>query len=419
MFERYRRELGDTFTLRFGPYKMVVINRPEDIRHVLVKNHANYHKSPTYELLRPVLGNGLITSEGQFWRRQRKLAQPAFHHKSLIGFADTMTRLSLELADEWADAPRGIDAHAAMMNLTLRIVGHTLMSTEFGGEASAIGKALTTVLGYVGKSEAQLILPKWFPLPGKYKAERATKELNSVVLRLIEERRESVEDHYDLLSMFMAATDDDDGAQMTDEQLRDELMTMILAGHETTANALSWTWYLLSRHPEVARKLRDELDEVLQGRAPTLADLAKLEYTECVIKESMRLFPPVWIVERQALADDNLGGYQIKKGTIVAISPWLLHHDETTYPNPDAFDPERFRPSAAADRDRYAYLPFSIGPRTCIGNAFAMMESKIILAVLAQRFDVAMRPGQTVTPEAGVTLRPKPAIWVDAVARAQ
>ncbi len=414
---RVHQKFGDVARMRLGPYNFVLLNDPADIRHVLVKNHGNYHKSPTYELLRPILGNGLVTSEGSFWRRQRKLAQPAFHHKRLIGFAETMTALSLEMVEQWSAQPRGIDAHQAMMNLTLRIVGHTLMSTEFGGDASSIGRALTTVLEFFGNNQLLLFLPTWFPLPGKRKAAKACETLDQIVLNMIETRRQSTEEHHDLMAILMAATGEDDEDRMTDLQLRDELMTMVLAGHETTANALSWAIYLLGKHPDVAAKLRMEVDEVLEGRPPTLEDLGNLEYVDCVIKEAMRVYPPVWIYERLSLGDDRLGGYDVAKGSVVAICPWTLHRNPEVFPDPERFDPERFRPAVASERDKYAYLPFGTGPRTCIGNAFAMMEAKIILSVIAQRFDLSLRPGQRIVPEPGVTLRPKSGVWIDALPR--
>jgi cytochrome P450 len=406
LLERGVRDHGRLVRYRMGPFTLVLAHDPDDVRHVLVKNHTNYRKSPSYAVLREVLGNGLVTSEGDFWRRQRKLAQPAFHHKSLVGFAETMGRLAGELAGEWELAAGSVDLHHEMMRLTLRIVGHTLMSTELGGDVNTIGRAIEVVLDYTNEIEAFLFLPSWLPTRGKIRTRRAVAELDEVVYRLIGERRASGDYGTDLLGMLMAATDESDDSQMTDRQLRDEVMTLILAGHETTANALTWTWHLLGQHPEVAAALRRELDEVLGDRLPTLADVKQLPYTEAVIKESMRIYPPVWMIERQAIGADTIGGYPIAPDTLVAVSPWTLHRDPSIYPDPERFDPGRFLGDAGAERHRYAYLPFGGGPRTCIGNSFALMEATIVLATLAGRFDVTPISKQAVLPQPSVTLRP-------------
>lgn len=409
MLEDNMRRHGPTVRYRFGPFNLVHIQDPEDVRHVLVKNHASYEKSPSYDVLREILGNGLVTSEGSFWRRQRKLAQPAFHHQSLASFAETMGTLAAELADAWSRRPEERDVHEEMMRLTLRVVGHTLMSTELGGDANTIAEALRVVLDYANQFEAFLLLPRWFPTPQRIRARRAIAALDDIVFRLIERRRRSGEPGRDLLGMLMAATDDSGTERMSDRQLRDEVMTLVLAGHETTANALSWTWLLLGRHPEVATRLRGEIDEVLGGRPPALADLERLPYTQAVIKESMRVYPPVWMIERRALSDDVLSGYHIPAGTLVAVSPWTLHRDPAVFPDPERFDPERFLGDAAPGR--YRYLPFGAGPRTCIGNAFATMEAVIILATLAGRTEVQPLPGAAVAAEPSVTLRPSPGVW--------
>lgn len=396
---------GPTVRFRMGPFRLVLINRPEDVRHVLVQNRDNYRKSPSYEILKTVLGNGLITSEGDFWKRQRKLAQPAFHHQSLAGFADTMGRLSAELAADWRRTPGVRDIHGEMMHVTLRIVGHTLMSTELGDDAGDIRAALDVVLAFANEIEQFLFLPEWLPTPGKIRARRAIESLDKIVYRLIRERRRAESPGTDLLGMLMAATDD--GDQMTDQQLRDELITLILAGHETTANALTFTFLLLARHPEINARLRAELDEVLGDRLPTLEDLKSLSYTEQVIREAMRIYPPVWMIERIAVDPDELGGYHVPAGHLIGISPWTLHRDPEVYPDPARFDPERFTEAAVAERNRYSYLPFGGGQRTCIGNAFAIMEAKIILATLASRVDVELADKRRIELEPSITLRPK------------
>lgn len=416
LLERGVREHGPTVRFRMGPYRLVIVNRPEDVRHVLVQNRDNYIKSPSYRFLRSVLGNGLLTSEGKLWRRQRKLAQPAFHHRSLAGFAETMSRLTGDLAARWAsEPPRVRDVHEEMMGVTLRIVGHTLMSTELAGDASDISEALEVVLAMANELEAFLFLPEWLPTPSKRKAARATAALDKIVYRVIAQRRAAAEPGRDLLGMLMAATEGDES--MTDVQLRDEVMTLILAGHETTANALSFALLLLARHPEVAERLRAELDEVLGDRLPELGDLDKLAYTEQVIKEAMRIYPPAWMFERQALADDVLGDYRLPAGYLVGISPWTLHRDPQVYPDPERFDPDRFAPEAVAARNRYSYLPFGGGQRTCIGNAFAMMEAVIVLATLVSRFDFELISKGQISLEPSITLRPRHGIQMKVRAR--
>lgn len=401
------RAHGATVHLRFGPLNAVLIQRPEDVRRVLVQRHENYRKSPSYDLLRFVLGNGLLNSEGSFWRRQRKLMQPAFHMRSLVSFADTMAALSLELADDWGRRPGPLDVHAEMMRVTLRIVGHTLMSTELSGQAERLGRALGQVLDYAQSTDAMLSLPDWVPRPARRRAHRAVAELDEVVLALIAERRRQPEPGRDLLGMLLAATGDDGEGGMDDRQLRDEVMTLVLAGHETTANALAWTFALVAQHPAVEAELVAEVERVVGDGPVRFSHLPELRYTQMVLEESMRLYPPAWMIERQAIEDDELGGYRVPADWLVLISPWVIHRDPSLYPDPLAFDPQRFSEAGAAARPRYAYLPFGAGPRTCIGNSFALMEAKIVLATLIARTRLRLLPGQRLRPEPSITLRPR------------
>ncbi|MCA9716669.1 MAG: cytochrome P450 [Myxococcales bacterium] len=426
-FSAHVREHGDTVLLRFGPIRFVLINRPDDIRHVLVKNHKNYSKSRTYEPLSLVLGDGLVTSEGELWRRQRKLMQPAFHRQRLVEFADAMVRCGLEHVDAWdaaarddgGGAPPVVDIHDEMMRLTFRVVGKTLFSVDLAGESREFGDALTVATHYVSRrTETVLPVPTWLPTPANLRFGRARRALDGLVMRMIAERRAAPEGHTDLMDMLMRATDETGTERMDDRQLRDEVMTLVAAGHETTSNALTWTLMLLGRHPEVERKVHAELTRALDGRAPSFADLESLPYTTQVLQESMRLYPPVWMVERCALGDDQLGEYDIPKGTIVGVCAWTLHRLPTLWDNPEAFDPERFAPARAAARHRYAYVPFAAGPRTCIGNAFAMMEATLLLAVLLQRYRLELVPGQTITPDPGITLRPRGAVRMRLLRRA-
>jgi cytochrome P450 len=409
LFVRTHRSYGDVARLRFGPFSYYLLNDPAHVHHVLVGNHKNYTKSRNYRGLKLVVGQGLVTSEGDFWRRQRKLAQPAFHRQRLGAFVGMMARDTEAMLTRWDEAGRTeIDVHEEMLHLTFRIVGRTLFGTDVEGDAQAIGEALSRAIKWANEYVEDIVhAPPWVPTPDNVRFARAKKTLDNLVFRIIHERRESGDDPGDLLSMLMNARDEESHAAMTDAQLRDEVMTLVLAGHETTANALSWTFYLLSRHPDVARRLKVEVESILGGRAPELDDLARLVYTKQVIEEALRLYPPAWIMERQAIDTDAIGGFEIPKGAIVGISPWSIHRSTKLWDNPEGFDPERFRPEAAAARPKLAYLPFGAGPRFCIGNAFALMEAQIIVALVMQRHVLELVPGHPVVPDPLVTLRPR------------
>jgi cytochrome P450 len=408
-FVRSHRAHGDVVRLLFGPYRYYLLNDPAHVHHVLVDNHKNYAKSRNYRGLKAVVGQGLITSEGELWRRQRKLAQPAFHRQRLGGFVRLMARDTGSMLARWATLEsREIDVHEEMLRLTLRIVARTLFSTDVEQDAPAIGAALTLALRWANTFvESVLPTPVWVPTPENLRFKRAKKTLDELVLRIIEDRRQTAGRHEDLLAMLMDARDEEAQAVMSDVQLKDEVMTIVLAGHETTANALSWAFYLLSRHPAVARRVHAEVCEVLGERAPTLADLPRLAYTKQVIEEALRLYPPVWVFERQALEKDTIGEFGIERGALVGISPWSIHRSTKLWDNPEGFDPERFRPETSAARPKYAYLPFGGGPRLCIGNGFAIMEAQVILAMVMQRHALELVPGHPVIPEPLVTLRPQ------------
>ena len=407
------RDYGDTVRYRFGPFDMVVVHRPEDIRAVLLERAGDMHKSPSYRGIELVLGNGLLTSEGAFWRRQRKLMTPAFHHERLVGFCDTMVRCASELADDWLAGLAGgelgvVDVHAQMLALTFRIVGLTLFSTELGGDAGKMGPALSTLISHANFVAVTLLLapPPWIPTPRNRRFRAAKAIVDDVVLGIIAARRETGEDPGDLLGMLMAATDEDSGVGMTDQELRDEIATLVLAGHETTAQALTFTLMLLSRHPEVERRVVAEIREVCGDRAPSHADLDALEFTGWVIDEALRLYPPAWLFERQAQAPIELDGYALAKGSLLAVCPWTLHRHPAHWQNPEGFDPERFSPARSRQRARYTYLPFGGGPRTCIGVNFALYEIKLVLATLLQRVAFELVSGQDLRLTAEVTLRP-------------
>lgn len=416
--------LGDAVCYRLGPFRFVSVADPEHAQHVLVRNHRNYVKSRNYEGLSLVLGNGLVTSEGAHWRRQRKLAQPAFHQKRLAALADTMTECVVERLEQWdARTPVGgstpVDVHEEMMQLTLRIVGRTLFGTDLGTgvggtgtDLGTLGPAITTCLHKANDYAESLVrIPLWVPTPSNLRFGRAKRLLDRIVHGIIDQRRRSAArgepQRDDLLGMLMAATDEHGGPGMSDQDLFDEVMTLFMAGHETIATAMSWTWMLLHQHPEIAARVRAEASAVLGGRPARLADLPQLVYTGQVIDEVLRLYPPAWIVERQAVAEDRLGPWRIPPGTIVAVSPWVMHRHPALWDDPLRFDPDRFAPDAAHGRPKHAYLPFGAGPRVCIGNHFALMEAKIILATVIQRYAIEVIRPEAIALDPRVTLRPK------------
>jgi cytochrome P450 len=378
-----------------------------------VENAKNYVKSPSYRGLRAVLGNGLVTSEGDFWRRQRKLAQPAFHRERLAGFVSAMVSDTHAMLDRWGshDPTQAMDVHHEMMRLTFRIVGHTLFSIDLDSDSEALGPVVAGAVRAANDEASSLLpLPLWVPTPGHVRISRIVRRLDELVFKIVGERRKvagTAAEPNDLLTMLMSARDEETREQMTDRQLRDEVLTLVLAGHETTANLLTWTFYLLSRHPDIARRLGAEVRDVLGDRTPALADLPRLPLTKAILEESMRLYPPVWAVERRAVGDDTIAGYDVKKGAIVGICTYVLHRHPQHWENPEGFDPERFLPGRSEGRHRYAYIPFGAGPRMCIGNAMALMEAQIVLAMIAQRHRLELVAGQKVRYEPTVTLRPK------------
>lgn len=410
MFERLALLGGDAGGLSFGPYKYLVVHTPELVQQLLVANAKSYFKSPSYRGLKMILGNGLITSEGDFWKRQRKLAQPAFHRERLAKLAEAMVRDTADMLLEWRRAGEGpFDLHDQMMRLTLRIVGHTLFSTDVSEDAGRVGEAFSVAIERANVESLSLFpIPDWVPLRGNVQFRAAMKVLDGLVHRIIAERRAMPESEHphDLLSMLMSARDDD-GQGMSDTQLRDEVMSLVGAGHETTANALSWTFYVLGDHPEAAARVAEEARAVCGDREPTFADVPKLTYTKRVVEESMRLYPPVWAIERIAREDNVVGDIKVPKGTLVGVVPWCVHRDPRNWPDPERFDPDRFLPEAVEARHRYAYLPFGAGPRVCIGNSFAMMEAQLLLAMIAREFHMERAPWRRVQPEPSVTLRPK------------
>lgn len=408
--ERTRREYGDVVPLRFGPNRLVLVNDPHLVEEVLLTQHKRFAKSLAFRRIRPVVGNGLLTSEGDFWLRQRRLAQPAFHRQRIAAYGETMVAYTERLLAAWTDGSVR-DVHQDMMALTLEIVARTLFDADVHDDVAAFGRAVATAFEHFQRRVTSLwvLAPDWFPVPGWRAAHQAIRQLDHVVYRVIAERRASGRDRGDLLSLLLQAQDED-GSRMTDRQLRDEAMTLILAGHETTALALSWALYLLSQHPGVETALAAELDGALGGRRPTVADVPRLAYTGQVVAETLRLYPPAWSVGRAALQDVRLGQHVLARGTIALLSQYTLHRHPRWYDDPDAFRPERWAASEAlAQRlPRFAYFPFGGGPRQCIGNQFALMEATLILATIVQRYRLTLDPPDfPVVPHPSITLRPR------------
>jgi cytochrome P450 len=410
MFAKAARRFGDVVYFKIGPRRGYLISDPADVRHVLQDNARNYHKSPLYDKLRVVLGNGLLTSEDDFWLRQRRIAQPAFHRQRMLGLAGTMADQARTTAAEWqslASTGQPVDVEEEMMKLTRTVVLRALLGADLGPYTSTIDQAWTTINQYIGESFWSLGFTDTLPTPKYRRFQSARAVLRGAVEHVISERRRHAIDHPDLLSMLMTARDEETGEAMTDEQLRVEVTTFLLAGQETTSLALTWTWYLLSQHPAERERLEKEIDAVLNGRPPEYADLANLPYLRMVVDESMRLYPPAWGFSRQAMSDDELGGFRLPQGWLAFVIPYVLHRHPAYWQDPDAFDPERFSPERVAERPKFVYIPFGAGPRQCIGNQFALIETQLTLATLAQSYRLHLKPGHNADPWPLITLRPR------------
>jgi cytochrome P450 len=411
VFAAWARQFGDIFYYRAGWINVYFLNRPGYIESVLVTQHQNFIKDRVVRNSRWIFGDGLLTNEGSSWLQQRRLIQPVFHRERIASCAQIMTRYAGEMLDTWQDGGTR-DVHQDMMHLTLRIVAKVLFSVEVAEETGKVASALNVLMQY--GSGGKMVLPaflRYLPIPSLLQVRRAVRQLDEIVYGIIQQHRASGGSSGDLLSMLLAAQDED-GGRMTDQQLRDEAMTFLLAGHETTALSLSWIWFLLNDHPEVERKLHEELRTVLGGRRPETHDLVRLTYTEKVVKEAMRLYPPAWGVARTALKDCEIGGFRIAAGANVVMSQWVMHRDPRFYSEPENFDPDRWSEENTQRLPRFAYFPFGGGPRLCIGASFAMMEATLLLATIAQRFQLRLVPEQSIVPVPSITLRPKNGIRV-------
>jgi len=401
------RTYGDVSHYRLGLMHVFLIAHPDLIRDVMVTHQHELLKGYGLKWAKQFLGEGLLTSEGEFHTRQRRLSQPAFHRQRIAGYADVMAGYAVRRRESWRDG-QSLDLSQEMMQLTLAIVGKALFDADLESEANEIGIAMKAILRLFYRFAVPFAgTLNRLPLPSNFRFLRAKARLDKTIYRMIEDRRRSGTDRGDLLSTLLLARDEQgDGAGMTDLQLRDEVMTLFLAGHETTANALTWTWYLLSRRPEAEARLHQEVDG-LGGRVPAFDDLPRLAYTERVLAESMRLYPPAWAIARRPVRDVDLGGYRVPAGASVVMSPFVTHRDRRYFPDPKRFDPDRWTPEARAARPKFSYFPFGGGARQCIGEPFAWMEGVLLIATLAQRWRFRLAPGHPVEPEPLITLRPR------------
>jgi cytochrome P450 len=406
-YARYAREYGDCVTLRFGPSRVFMLSHPDLIEEVLVTKASNFTKHWGLRVAQRILGNGLLTSEGDFWRRQRRLIQPAFTRERIAGYGSTMVKLADRRVAGWRDGETR-DVHEDMSQLALEIAAATLFGADdVEEETRRVNKALKDLTAGFGSHFFRIVrFPAYVPTPGNIRRERAARRLDNIIYDLIRRRREGGPQS-DLLGILLQARDEDDGTRMTDRQVRDEAMTLFLAGHDTTALTLTWGWYLLARHPQVARALAAEADTVLGGRAPTPEDLPRLRYADAVTHEIMRLYPSAYLVGRQAIEPCEIAGYRIPAGATVIMSQWVVHHDPRWYDDAEVFRPERWTGGLLRRLPKYAYFPFGGGPRVCIGNHFAMMEAVLVLTAMARNWNFSVPPGELpVKPRPAVTLRP-------------
>jgi len=407
--EELHREYGDLVCYRPPGRQVFMLFHPDMTQDMLVTHARNHHQGRVMQRSRSVLGNGLLTSEDAFHLRQRRLIQPAFHRQRVFGYGRAMVDYAERHQQHWRSG-EVLDIHQEMMRLTLAIVGKTLFDTDVEGDSSEIGRALTTFMHLFKFA----VLPfseylEKLPIPPVLRMRKARQRLDKIIYRFIEERRRSGEDRGDLLSMLLAAEDTETGNtdRMDNDQIRDECVTLILAGHETTANALTWTFFLLAQHPEIAERLKAELDQVIGDRPPAPEDYPSLKYTEMVLSESMRLYPPAWGIARTVVEPYEAFGSVFPKNAILLTSQWIIHRDSRWYPNPLRFDPERWTPQARASRPKFSYFPFGAGPRQCVGESFAWMEGVLLLASIARRWKFSLVPETKADLLPLITLRPK------------
>ncbi len=405
-----RETFGNVVCYRTGRLPVYLISHPDDVQRVLQSNWKNYRKGIFNQPLVPLLGSGLLTNEGESWLAQRRLLQPAFHREHLVALAEVMVEETQRLVEQWralAQSGEPADVASAMHRLTLAIAGRTLLGTPLRAE-DALSRAFLTAIQHVNyRARHPLALPDWVPAPRNLRYRRAAATLDRRVRQIVRERRERGGEQKDVLSLLLSARDAETGHGMDEEQLRDEVLTFLVAGHETAANMLGWTWHLLGQHPSVAERLRREADAVLGERAPTAEDLPKLSYARQILEESLRLYPPSVILPRQANGPDELGGYPVPGDAAIIISQFVVHRHPEFWPEPKVFNPDRFTPEQASGRHRFAFIPFGGGPHVCIGREFALMEGQLVVAMVARAFALEPIRRPEVVPEVAVTLRPR------------
>ena len=407
---RMARKYGEITQFNLGPHRVFMLNRPDFFQHVLVDNYRNYHKSRFYKAVGPIFGNGLVTSDGETWKRQRQLAQPAFHRKRIAALTAGMTEEIHAMLEDWdkaADGGRAIDTLADCMELALGNITRAMFGTDVRSQFDTINRSIGTILR---RAESQIWspvpVPYWAPTKANIGAWRSAKRLNDIVDALIAERDGEDEQRGDLLSMLLSARYSDTGEAMSHEQLRDEVRTILIAGHETVGSTAAFITYLVSKHPDIELRLVEEVDRVLGGARPAFDDLPALKYTNMVVREALRLYPSAWTISRQALRDDRIGPYPIPKGSTIMLSPYVMHRNPKYWSNPEAFVPERFTPEEIERRPKHSYVPFGGGPRGCIGDNFALTELTLLTAMIYQRFTLQVVPGYRLRPEPMISLRP-------------
>ena len=402
--------LAPVVRFRMFNLELYHLSDAEGAQHILVDNARNYVKGPLFDPMRSLVGNGLFLSDGDFWLRQRRMMQPAFHHRRLDALVAGMaaeTQVSLEGWARSAAAGQPVNMAGETALLAMRVVTRALFSTTLAGAESSLAAATTVIIDEIAsRFDMPFYPPLSVPTPRNLRTRAALREIDQAVFAIIEQRRASSETKDDLMAMLMEARDEQDGRGMTDRQLRDEVLIMFAAGHETTATAMAWAMLEIQRNPAIFQRLRAEVDEVLGGRTPTAADLPRLVYTRMVVEEALRLYPPVFVTNRQSVNDDEVCRYRIPAGTVLSVSPYAVQRDPRYWDQPETFDPEHFSAQAAAKRPRFAYFPFGAGPRQCIGKDFALYEAAVVLAMTVQRFDWQLAPGAQVKPQPRITLRP-------------
>ncbi|WP_414474776.1 cytochrome P450 [Microvirga sp. M2] len=416
-FTQCARRYGDVVSFHLAAWPALLLNHPDLVEYVLVKNHQNFVKHRFFwRHVEAIFGQGLLTGEGKFWHQQRRLAAPAFAASRMNRYGDTMVQYTERMLGQWQSG-QVLDVHQEAMALTLQIAAKTLFDAETSQDVAEVSRAIDEVMEQISiRFRRPFWIPDAIPLPGNLRYRRSVQRLDQLVARMIADRQNKSEDRGDLLSQLTFACDEA-GQPMSVRQIRDEVITMLLAGHETTALALSWTWYLLGLHPAADAQLAEEAHTVLGERSPTVDDLPHLQFTEQVVSEALRLYPPAYALGREALADCEIGGYYVPAGTTVYVSPWVMHRDPRWFPDPQSFRPERWARNLRKKLPRFSYLPFGGGPRICIGSRFAMTEAVLILATVAQRFRLEWQTGRPVQPKPSITLRPGGGVWVRLVSR--